>query len=797
MGRFELRRVLRHDTQVQVWLGFDARSEREVVAKLFSNPTLVNSDDEARWLLEARKATRLAHSNIACVLDVGTHEGRPFLVFERLMGRTLDEELRSKGALSPHVAVAITLAILGALQAAHEAGVVHGDLKPSSVLLDDQGRVRVMDFCSAQSALADGSGARILGTPGYLAPESAAGLPLSPAVDVFAAGLLLAELLCGQAVVDASDPVRAIHRVIHEDLWLPEALGAEGDHLLLAITMRALARDPARRFASAEEFVKALQEWVQPTAGMAAEADPTVSSSTLDFLLRRMRHKSDFPALSDAVTRIQRVANSDTENLNSLANEILKDVALTNKLLRLVNTASYLRTGTGNVSTVSRAAALVGFAGIRNMALSLMLLEHMKDKAHADLLKEEFLRALMAGTLASELCGDERSREEAFIGSMFQNLGRLLAEFYFPEEAQQIRALVGAGKPAGDASRMVTDESASLQVLGLGFESLGVGVAKSWGLPDTLQRCMRRSGGDPPTRVPDNSADRMRWLGMAANELTDTLLRSDPAASDAAVTHAAERYARVLGTTVREVCEATATARVKLAESARAMGLSFASTSPAMKLLASGTGAAAPQGVDLESLAAHALMPVAAGRSAALDAQAPPSNLQAADILAAGIHDITDSMVENFKLNEVLRMILETMYRALRFRRVIFCLRDPKTGLLTGRFGLGEGVEASSAAFRVDLKDSTDLFAAVCAQGSDTLIQDATSEQMAKRLPAWYASTLNAPTFLLLPLMMKGCAFGLIYADQANASGIELAERELSLLRTLRNQAIMAFKQAV
>ena len=95
MGRFELRRVLRHDTQVQVWLGFDARSEREVVAKLFSNPTLVNSDDEARWLLEARKATRLAHSNIACVLDVGTHEGRPFRVFERLMGRTLDEELRS------------------------------------------------------------------------------------------------------------------------------------------------------------------------------------------------------------------------------------------------------------------------------------------------------------------------------------------------------------------------------------------------------------------------------------------------------------------------------------------------------------------------------------------------------------------------------------------------------------------------------------------------------------------------------------------------------------------------------
>ena len=796
MGRFELLRVLRQDTQTQVWLGFDARLEREVVVKLFRSPTLVNSDDEARWLLEARKATRLAHANIVCVLDVGTHEGRPFLVFEPLAGHTLDEELRSKGALSPHVAVSITLAIVSALQAAHEAGIVHGDLKPSSVLLEDEGRVRVMDFCSAQSAPDGVSGVRIVGTPGYLAPESAAGLPPSPAADVFSAGLVLAELLCGQAVVDAADPVRAVHRVIHEDLWLPDALVAEGDHLLLAITMRALARDPARRFASAEEFLKALQEWLQPTSGVLTEADATVSNSTLDFLLRRMRHKSDFPALSDAVTRIQRVANSETENLHSLASEILKDVALTNKLLRLVNTASYLRTGTGNVSTVSRAAALVGFAGIRNMALSLMLLEHMKDKAHADLLKEEFLRALMAGTLAGELCEDERNREEAFIGSMFQNLGRLLAEFYFPEEAQQIRTLVGAGTSAGDASRMAAEESASLRVLGLGFESLGVGVARSWGLPDTLQRCMRRSGGDPPTRAPDNSAERMRWLGMAANDLTDTLLRSDPAVSDAAVTHAAERYARVLGTTARAVFEATATARVKLAESARAMGLSFASTSPAMKLLAPVPDAAVPQGVDVESLAAHALKSAGAGQALALDTQAPPSSLQAADILAAGIHDITDSMVENFKLNEVLRMILETMYRALLFRRVVFCLRDPKSGTLTGRFGLGEGVEAACAAFKVNLKDNSDLFAAVCIQGADTLIQDATSEQMGKRLPAWYVSTLNAPTFLLLPLMMKGSAFGLIYADQPTAGGINLGERELALLRTLRNQTIMAFKQA-
>jgi len=122
-----------------------------------------------------------------------------------------------------------------------------------------------------------------------------------------------------------------------------------------------------------------LQDWLAASAGAgnagnAANASTASNNGTLEFLLRRMRHKSDFPAMSDSVVRIQRVAASEKESLGSLSNEILKDVALTNKLLRMVNTAHYQHAGGGSISTVSRAIALVGFAGIRNMALSLVLL---------------------------------------------------------------------------------------------------------------------------------------------------------------------------------------------------------------------------------------------------------------------------------------------------------------------------------------------------------------------------------------------------------------------------------------
>ena len=153
-------------------------------------------------------------------------------------------------------------------------------------------------------------------------------------------------------------------------------------------------------------------------------------------------------------------------------------------------------------------------------------------------------------------------------------------------------------------------------------------------------------------------------------------------------------------------------------------------------------------------------------------------------------------LVESADLGAILRMILETMYRALQLRRVVFCLRDAKTEVLTGRFGLGEGSEVAVRAMKVPLKAPGDLFAAVCLRGADTLINDATEPRMQARLPQWYLGGINAPSFLLLPLQIKGQTFALIYADQSAVGGIVVDDKALGLLRTLRNQAIMAFKQS-
>jgi hypothetical protein len=337
-------------------------------------------------------------------------------------------------------------------------------------------------------------------------------------------------------------------------------------------------------------------------------------------------------------------------------------------------------------------------------------------------------------------------------------------------------------------------------VLGLGFEDLGTGVARVWGLPESLQRCMRKPLGSPTARPPEQGVERLRWVALAANEVADILLHSDPARLDERLQGVGTRYSRTLALAPAAIAEATLRARHKLVSLAETLELRVPPGTPAARLLqlppSNEDGAAA---MPEDALAPHEL---GAGEApplpAVLASQAggAVSVAQVNEVLAAGVQDVTNAMVDTFALNDVLRMILETMFRALGFRRMVFCLRDARTEVLVGRFGLGEGSEAAVRAMRVPLKVPGDLFAAVCLRAADTLINDATDSRIKARLPEWYRTGLNAPSFLLLPLQMKGQTFALIYADQSEAGGIVVDDKALGLLRTLRNQAVMAFRQA-
>jgi HD-like signal output (HDOD) protein len=678
-------------------------------------------------------------------------------------------------------AVRLMVAVLDALSLAHRHGIVHRDLKPSNVLIDAAGRPRVMDFGIAARASRPAGDGPIAGTPGYMSPEAARGEVPRPAMDVFAAGVMLAELIAGRRFFAGGDARDWIAHVQREPLRLPAQPAV--DDALRAIVDRALSRDAAQRFVDAQAMHDALKTWLQPAVAASASA----GHGTLEFLLRRMRHRSDFPALSDAVRRILRVTGSETESLASLCDEVLKDVALTNKILRLVNTAHYA--GSGGVGTISRAVQLVGFAGIRNIATSLLLLEHLHDRGQAGLLQQEFLRALMAGTVAAELAAGAAEREQVFLGAMFQGLGRLLTEYYLPEEGREIRQRLPAASADADRDR----QRVSAEVLGLSFEDLGVGVARSWGLPESLQRCMRRPVGDAPRRAADGEA-RSRWLATAANVLTDALLDADADDAEARLDAAASRLCAVVGQPLDAVLQAVRRARERMREAVQALEIGADAGAPVRRLIA------APAGSAVQADALGAIEPTVvctvAGTAGGAAGAAPPA-AGAADRLAAGLQDVTLAMsAGDFQLHQVLHMVLETIWRALSLQRVVFCVRDARAAVLTGRFGLGADAAALAARFRIALDGAApDLFAAACMQGTDALISDANDARIASRLPDWYRRHVAAPTFLLLPMKLRDRPVALIYGDQASPAGIGIDAAALAMLRTLRNQALMALRQ--
>jgi HD-like signal output (HDOD) protein len=517
---------------------------------------------------------------------------------------------------------------------------------------------------------------------------------------------------------------------------------------------------------------------------------------TLDFLMRRMRQKTDFPALGASISRIQSLSSSETENLHTLSDEILKDVALTQKLLRVVNAARFRDAGMDPISTVSRAVTLVGMAGIRNVALSLMLVEHMDDKQHARQLKEEFLRTVMAGTVASELSPNPRRAEEAFVAALFRSLGRLLVEYYLPEDASQVRDLVRNSQGA------ISDEDASIRVMGMGFESLGLAVGKEWGLPSDILAHMRSPVGALPQKSLAAQPEQMGWLASLSCDIARTMLMADPTELGEQFSALERQYAVPLELRHGQINDAAFRARQKLADLASALELNVPAGDPAERLLNSFYEEVPnPEANDLAT-ADDLGLTCEHTDFASLDGPlALPHD--PVGILNSGIQDVANTLVDDFKLTEVLQMILETVLRAFECHRVVLCLRDVKTGQLVGRIALGEGAESIRPLFNIPLdarQSSPHLFSAACIKGVDTLIKNAAQDNIVNRLPIWFRDRVQAPTFLLLPLVMKRqgseTVMGMIYADKMRADSLQVDQQQLSQLHTLRNQAIMAFKQA-
>ncbi len=788
IGRFEVKGELGRGAQSVVYLGFDPQLQREIAIKTlhFTRP---DPEQNKVLLSEARMVSRLRHPNIVPIFEAGEEGGDLYLVFEYVPGKSLAEFLKSSGALTPIKAISILRPILDAVASAHAQGIIHRDLKPSNIILDEDGTPRVMDFgIAARVEGATEASEEYTGTPAYMAPEYIDRREISERTDVFAAGLIFYELLTGQRAVQGGSVFQVMHRLTNENITLPEE-GVRIDEIIAAILNKAVARDPGLRYQSATQFSEALGNYLEPS-----EADEKRSGeskqSTLDFLLRRMRHKSDFPALSESVSAINKIANSEMESINKLSNSILKDFALTNKLLRLVNSAYFRPAGGGSISTVTRAVLVLGFEAVRNIAITVLLFEHLQNKSNATQLKEEFLRANLAAILAKDIGAAAKmpDLEQTFICSLFHNLGRLLSQFYFPDETDEIRTIV--------EQKSCSEDRAAVQVLGLSFEDLGIAIARQWGFPALIIDSMRK----PPTgvlRPAVSTEDRLRVLSGMANELCASIALATPEERDKEIRKVVARFKAAIPLGEPEVKQTMKCSIEEVSDFARIIHLNLQQNAYGRQIRQFANSAHGSHVVEEDENAyldnTLISQPDPLGYTGGGNKRSEQQVIDAQAILTAGIQDISNTLVDGFKLNDILRIILETMYRAMAFKRVVLCIKDAKTSSMLGRFGFGTDANEAAKSFRIPLAFTPDVFHAVISKGVDILISDIDDPKIAGRIPDWYRKSLSARSFVLFPLNIKGNPVALIYADKDET--IVLPENVLSLLRTLRNQAVLAIKQ--
>lgn len=568
-GRFLLRQLLGKSERSMTWLAHDPRVGQDLMLTL---PRVQPQDAAAleAWQRDVGAAARLNHPHLAAVGEIAVQDHWPYVAVDRAYGVTMGEWMDGHGGSSVAEQVGWICQALEGLAFAHDAGAAHGDLQFHSLLVSEQGTVRLMGLATA------GAPAPAHGRP----PSEPQGRVMAVAAsdlrahreraerDVVAIGLLLYRLLSGQSPLDEPDVSVVLSRMPpagREIVRLPWSTPKPVPEALRAIVNRATSSQERQRYLNARTLLRALTGW--------PEVEGNDNGGPLALLLDRLRTVGHLPAMPGVNRRIARVAAAEMQRNDELAAQILQDMGLSLELLRQVNSTlvqgSHASGGTV-VLTVRRAIAMIGLDGIRRAGNALRTWPGPLSPGAAAQLQRLVDRVRLAAYTAQVLRPPGYDPEVIFLVVMLQNLGRLLVCYHFPDEAEQIVQLMhtvaappGAEPGTPDQAGM-SEVSASLAVIGVDIEALGAAVAKHWNLGDEVQQMMRRVPVDRPVRSAGGDADMLRIVASAANEVVDAVHLGNPQRLGGLLTSIAHRYARVLEVDAKGLKEALQAARQSL-----------------------------------------------------------------------------------------------------------------------------------------------------------------------------------------------------------------------------------------
>ncbi|MBU6271879.1 MAG: HDOD domain-containing protein [Betaproteobacteria bacterium] len=583
---------------------------------------------------------------------------------------------------------------------------------------------------------------------------------------------------------------------------------------------------------------------VSATAPMPAAARPT---EPLQALVDRIRSGGDLPAMGKAVREVSQLVAGDRQNLAAVARAVMKDTALSQRLMRLVNSALYRAPSAEPVSTVSRALQMLGMDALRSLALSLVMFERLGQSRTASRLSDEFIRSTLASLVArSVLTPGSRLWEEAGLAAMFHRLGQVLVLCHLPAES----ALLTERAP--DEPRPQNAREIALAVLGVTCEDLGHALGEAWGFPPVLLSGLLRSavrGPVPPCTSFELTVRVAANLGVEICEMVDEHGPADAAAHQAL----ADRYHAGLGLSGPAMQTALAQAIAHTREIGLAMGVDMARTPFGRRLLglepgrsrrpgsagagdepllapdpadggaddepasaqadetASGasppdpdppapsTGDPAPDAPVLEAVQASApppapdaIPPAPVAQPPAQPEEDPQETARRIGALAETLAELSAMLCQGDPGSAAVRIVIDRLLTVLACRRVVFASWDGTRQHLVGRFGAGDIDADRLRMFRIPADDEGHLLSVAATRGVDLHIAHAASARVSAGLSAWHRRHYAPGSFLMLSVVLDGRTESIVYADKPTPAGFEFDQATTSLMRALRNQLALA-----
>ena len=472
----------------------------------------------------------------------------------------------------------------------------------------------------------------------------------------------------------------------------------------------------------------------------------------IDALWGKMVEHGDFPTLTHSIHHIVAAVQSHTDHLEKIVSAVISDFSLTQKVLRLANSAMYAPFG-GNITTVSRAVLVLGQETVGHLALGLRLLDSFKgmstDREKARLVLAEVMLSGLVARRLTEHVGIKEG-EEAVVCTLLSRLGELVCIFYAPHDWEEIENKMSAEGISADA--------AAVAVLGVSLSELGQEIAQRWGLPGRLREALKPFEPEPEAGEAEEPLSHVGWLrAMSAfsGELARAITTGNP--GDAAETTG--RYTPLLALDV----ETTHAALETLTAEARTEG-------------------------GWEGLAdVYFEKP---------DRETSGKPADAERRLAEGVAEIGGSAKE-YQVSVLLHMALEVIQSSLGCARTIAFVLEPATGRYSARAGFGEPQAGELAALSFEGGFAPDVFHLTLSSRSPVHIGNTADAKIRPRIPAWHRDTLgDARSMMLLPIVVKGRALALIYADWTNGEITPLTSKESQLLKELVSEIEAAIQRA-